>query len=498
MKIRISTKISIATVITILFFGAIATGVVYYFVKKSILDLEREGLSILVYDSSAEIRRVFLDSEMLTTTIAKQPEIIKYFDNTVEQDEEVLKLLNRYNIDERYSAIYLLSRSGKALVSTDPIFVGNDYSFRTYFEEAISGRVTIDFALGETSKKFGYYTSSPVRNENQEIIGVVVTKLKPENIHELVHQSELTGFGHAMLTDSFGVILYSDLRERIFRSLGSLNQFERGRIEKTKKYEGIEISALDYRPVYELIKQDKKSGMVEFYDEEDKANEVLAFSRVGNLPFYLVYEEQDKYFSSSALNISLILSLFVLVAAIMATIVIVILTRRFLSPLSSISRVLKDVGEGKIDKKIQVISNDEFGEVVEVFNSMLDRLKNVRQEVEGKIIARTSELEKFNNLMVGREMKMIELKNEIEELRKGISKSKTKTWAERFKEANGYEEKVMKELESVSIYKIKMSNLPKEKQKKIMKLLARLTKDTFRHSKIFEKLAQKYERKTSK
>lgn len=465
MKIRISTKISIATVLTILFFGTIATGAVYFIVKKTILDLEKEGLGILVYDSTAEIKRAFLDSEMLTTTIAKQPEIVKYLDNPVGQDEEVLKLLNRYNIEDRYSAIYLLSRTGKALVSTDPIFVGNSYNFRTYFEEAINGRVAIDFALGETSKKFGYYTSSPVRNENQEITGVVVTKLKPENIHQLVHQSGITGLGHVMLTDAFGVILYSDLPNRIFKSLGSLNQFERSSIEKTKKYEGINITALDYKPVYELIKENKKTGMLEFYDEEDSAKEVLAFSRVGNLPFFLVYEEQDKYFSSSALNVSLVLSLFVLLAAIMATFVIVVLIRRFLSPLSSISEVLKEVGQGKMDKRIQVISNDEFGEVVRVFNDMIGRLKNVREEVEGKIIARTSELEKFNNLMVGREMKMIELKKEIENLKKSISKNKIKNWSERFKEANEYEEKIMKELESVSVYKVKMSSLSKEKKR---------------------------------
>ena len=495
MKIRISTKISIAAVITILFFGTLATGVVYYFVQKTVIDLEKEGLSILVHDSTMEISRAFLDSEMLTATIAKQSEVINYFKNPVEQDEEILKILKRYNIEDRYSAIYLLSRTGRALVSTEPTFVGNNYSFRTYFEEASGGKVAIEFALGDTSKEFGYYTSSPIRNENKEIIGVVVTKLKPENIHQLVHQSELTGYGHAMFSDAYGVILYSDKADRIYKSLGSLNQFERSRIEKTKKYEGINITALDYRSVQEPIKENKKSGMVEIYDKEDKTDEILAFSRVGNLPFYLVYEEETKHFSSSAINVSLILSLFVLLAAVIATFVIVLLTRKFLSPLSLISKTLKEISQGKMDKKIQVISNDELGEVVGVFNDMIDRVKNVREEVEKKIVARTSELEKFNNLMVGREMKMIELKNEVEELRKGIKKIKTKNWAEKFRDANNYEERIVKELQSVSAYKIKTSELSKQKKEKINKLLKILAKDTLRHEKVFEKLAKKYEGK---
>lgn len=495
MKIRISTKISIAAVLTILFLGILATGAVYYFVQKTVIDLEKEGLKILVHDSTMEISRAFLDSEMLTATIAKQPEIVSYFDNPVEQEGEIIKILNRYNIEDQYSAIYLLSRTGKALVSTEPTFIGNNYSFSNYFEDAVNGKVTIEFALGETSKKYGYYTSSPVRNENKEIIGVVVTKLKPENIHQLVHQSELTGFGHVMLCDSYGVILYSDLSDRIYKSLGSLNQFERSRIDKTKKYGEININALDYSAVQGLIKENKKSGIVGIYDREDKADEILAFSQVGNSPFYLVYEEQTKDFSSSAVNVSLILSLFVLLAAIMATFVIVILTRKFLSPLSLISATLKDVSRGKMDKKIQVISNDELGEVVGVFNDMIDRVKNVREEVEKKIIARTSELEKFNNLMVGREIKMIELKKEVEDLKKGIKKIKIKNWAEKFRDANNYEERIMKELESVLVYKIKMSNLSKEKKEKINRLLKILAKDTLRHEKVFDKLAKKYEGK---
>lgn len=495
MKIRISTKVSIAAVLTILFFGTLATGAVYYVVQKTVIDLEKEGLSILVHDSTMEISRAFLDSEMLTATIAKQVEIVNYFESPVEQDEEILKILNRYNIEDRYSAIYLLSRTGKTLASTDPSFVGKDYSFRTYFEKATKGEVAIEFALGDTSKKFGYYTSSPVRNENKEIIGVAVTKLKPESIHQLVHQSELTGYGHVMFSDTYGVIVYSDKADRIYKSLGSLNQFERNRIAKTKKYEGINISALDYGSVQELIKENKKTGMVEIYDKEDKTNEILAFSRVGNLPFYLVFEEETKHFSSSAINVSLILSLFVLMAAVMATFVIVILTRRFLSPLSIISKTLKDISQGKMDKKIQVVSNDELGEVVNVFNDMIDRVKNVREEVEKKIIARTSELEKFNNLMVGREMKMIELKKEVEDLKKGIKKIKIKNWSEKFREANNYEERIVKELESVLVYKIKMSNLSKEKKEKINKLLKILAKDTLRHEKAFDKLAKKYEGK---
>ena len=43
-----------------------------------------------------------------------------------------------------------------------------------------------------------------------------------------------------------------------------------------------------------------------------------------------------------------------------------------------------------------------------------------QQVLEQKVAESTKELERMNNLMVGRELKMIELKKEIEELRKRL------------------------------------------------------------------------------
>ena len=44
-----------------------------------------------------------------------------------------------------------------------------------------------------------------------------------------------------------------------------------------------------------------------------------------------------------------------------------------------------------------------------------------RKRTEGELLRRTKELEEMNNILVGRELKMVELKEENKELKKQMS-----------------------------------------------------------------------------
>ena len=73
------------------------------------------------------------------------------------------------------------------------------------------------------------------------------------------------------------------------------------------------------------------------------------------------------------------------------------------------------------------VYKDAAGKVLGVFAAARDVTKQKEAEAEiteqrKRELARLAELERFNRLTVGRELKMIELKAEIEELRKGAGK----------------------------------------------------------------------------
>lgn len=91
--------------------------------------------------------------------------------------------------------------------------------------------------------------------------------------------------------------------------------------------------------------------------------------------------------------------------------------RYLLSPLKLLTQASEKVGRGDFDSVVKVRSNDEIGKLSATFNNMVLRLKNYSSDLEKKVEERTSDLERANNLMEGRELKMAELKEEIEKLK---------------------------------------------------------------------------------
>lgn len=69
---------------------------------------------------------------------------------------------------------------------------------------------------------------------------------------------------------------------------------------------------------------------------------------------------------------------------------------------------MKEETEGALKKTLYIIN------VISVYQQQMQELKATKSELESKV----NELEKFNKLVVGREMKMIELKNKIKKLEK--------------------------------------------------------------------------------
>ena len=88
-------------------------------------------------------------------------------------------ILDRFNENLNTDVCYLMDTKGNTIASSnrrDPdSFVGENFSFRPYFQKAIQGIPTTYLALGVTSGKRGVYYSHPVYGNKQILpIGIVV------------------------------------------------------------------------------------------------------------------------------------------------------------------------------------------------------------------------------------------------------------------------------------------------------------------------------------
>jgi len=145
-----------------------------------------------------------------------------------------------------------------------------------------------------------------------------------------------------------------------------------------------------------------------------------------------------------------------LVGLIFTISIIFLILRTIVDPLKKMTAACQEVRKGNLEVKIPVISKTEIGELATTFNEMIKDLREShtaleesKKVLEIKVKARTrelrelaerqeeiirertkeiqermEELEKFHRLAVGRELKMIELKEEIKKLEKELEQRK--------------------------------------------------------------------------
>ena len=143
-------------------------------------------------------------------------------------------------------------------------------------------------------------------------------------------------------------------------------------------------------------------------------------------------QQKNTALFQSYVTYSMIVVVVTLVGSILA--MIVLMQAMVIKPLKKVSYGLEQVKKGELNVKIDTHSKDEFGDIAEVFNTMTEDLEKSRKTLseynktlEEQVKLRTNELEvkieeteRMNKLMVDRELRMVELKKQIELLRQQL------------------------------------------------------------------------------
>ena len=146
--------------------------------------------------------------------------------------------------------VYVMDNNGTTLAASNwnlpRSFVGQNFSFRPYFQQALAGKTGRYYALGTTSRQRGYYFSYPVMQAGVAV-GVVAVKLDVAGIE--LAWSELKD--RFIVTDDNGIVFLSTYPEWRYRALQPLSTAARATIERDRRYAGRTIDplpiSLDYR-----------------------------------------------------------------------------------------------------------------------------------------------------------------------------------------------------------------------------------------------------------
>jgi PAS domain S-box-containing protein len=414
MKLTLRQKILYTIIGIILFFGSLASISTYYVSKNILSNIKQENLLIATTIQSHKTREVFNHSQNLVKTIANQSNIISLFENSTLKDQEHVVehgLLHDFNINNMYSAIYLMDQTGLTLVSTDESFINKNYNFRDYFQQAVNDKPHIDVSVGVTSNKLGYYFSHPIKSSTDNIVGVAVVKLKPEIIHNSL---ELTEPGKIMLVDQYGVVIYSNDKSKQFHSLAPLSSKTLTEISQKKRYANKSIKSLTYDQVFDRLSSLSQPQSFLLDNQSDRKEENISAAQIGDLPFYILNQTNSNQVSRFATKNALIITVFVLIASICAGAIISLLINKFLQPLPDLTKIAKAISAGDYSQQSKTKSHDELGLLSQAFNQMITAIKQSRIEISQKVQFQTQEIVKKSQDLEDQQKAILNVLEDVE------------------------------------------------------------------------------------
>jgi len=175
---------------------------------------------------------------------------------TPEQIDFLNRYLEKINSISNASETYLMDSSGLAVAASNwqenLSFVGQNFSYRPYFHEAMAGHLGRYFALGTTSRLRGYYFAYPIRQDDT-ILGALVVKINIDSVEN--------NWGHEdqtfLVTDPDGVIFLSTKDDWRFHTLTPLSKEVDQRVRNSRRYPNVSLD-----PLHVISSQENEEGKI--------------------------------------------------------------------------------------------------------------------------------------------------------------------------------------------------------------------------------------------
>ncbi|WP_028943464.1 sensor histidine kinase [Pseudomonas vranovensis] len=156
-----------------------------------------------------------------------------------ETDGESRQTVNEYleglNRRSRSRAIFVLDTTGRVQATSNwrdvDSFLGEDLSFRAYFQDAVRGQPGRFYGIGSTNGEPGYYLAHGLE-EHGKIIGVAVIKVRLEAMEERWQRARLEAF----VSDENGIIILSSDPARRLKSVRPLSPETKERLARSLQY----------------------------------------------------------------------------------------------------------------------------------------------------------------------------------------------------------------------------------------------------------------------
>ena len=415
MKLGVKFAIAffISSVASIAFISLLSYTLVRHALQKSVV-VQQEDLTRETIDSVDNV----LNRRLSTiVTLSKNNEVLSYLKtkgSSVFLGEVNNTFQTLVGITGSWKDIDVVDANGNILYSQVPQLVGKSISqekLSFWFTKALRGEsVYTDVFFDPVRNGESIIFAVPIVDKSipsHPVLGVLFGHMAWNDILSVL--SSVTG--HSVeLYNQQGLLIGSNgknFKQEFFKQT-QLSPL----VSKLKNTTAIETIT----GVEDLISMVKESGSGSFAGNKW----VLAFRTPAAIAF------------APAANTAIITAALLLPVIIVVNILLLLFILGLLRPISLIEQVADEIAKGNLTKRVPHIGNDEIGLLADSFNRMADSLQELYQGLEKKVDEKTKELSKkindvetMNSFMIKRELKLIELKKQIAELKQRLSEKES-------------------------------------------------------------------------
>lgn len=202
-------------------------------------------LHFLATDLASALDRV----DNLPIVLASHPELRELLQHPADpaRRQAVNERLAQLARDTHVAALYLIDRRGDTLAAsnwnTPQSFVGQNYAFRPYFDDALRSGSGRFYAVGATTHEPGYFLARAIR-DGDRTLGVAVVKISLDDV-----EANWQASGEwLMLADARGVVFLASRSDWKFHTLQPLRASDLAIIRAARQYDDAPLTPLRVRP----------------------------------------------------------------------------------------------------------------------------------------------------------------------------------------------------------------------------------------------------------
>jgi signal transduction histidine kinase len=306
--------------------------------------------------------------------------------------------MNRYlNGTRQLEMISLLDLAGNVVISTDPTQEGKNYQSQPFFQKGLEQETTQIISNpasgGADTRPYqgaGYVviTAYPVTNPDGAVIGELVGQVKSESLSSLLKIDSLADVdGRVYLVDqqnslfdaSPASLLASQIQNPVFLNV--------------------------HTPGVDQALASQENGFLSYKNEQGRSVYGV-YQWIPALNMALIVEQNLSTVLADIFTNQVINLLIIAAGLALAVVISINIARRIATPLTSLARASVEIASGDFTRTVNLEQEDEIGVLGRAFNSMASQLRELVENLEMRVKARTGELQVSNQQLLKRALQL--------------------------------------------------------------------------------------------